>query len=79
VHSDEWASYRRVEQLPNVATHRTVNHSVGFVDSVMGPKLKRMRGCSADEIPEYLDEFMWCERWGRTAIFSYHGYSNTAV
>ena len=27
-------------------------------------KLKRMKGCHADKIPEYLDEFMWRERYG---------------
>ena len=30
-------------------------------------KLKRMKGCWAEEIPGYLDEFMWRERFGKTA------------
>ena len=30
-------------------------------------KLKRMRGCHAQQLPGYLDEFMWCERYGRSA------------
>ena len=30
-------------------------------------KLKRMKGCRAEEIPGYLDEFMWRERFGKTA------------
>ena len=29
-------------------------------------KLKRMRGCAAKEVPIYLDEFMWRERFGKT-------------
>ena len=36
VHSDEWAAYRRVASLPNVAHHDTVNHSVEFVNSTTG-------------------------------------------
>ncbi len=31
IHSDMWSSYRRVAALPNVAAHRTVNHSIQFV------------------------------------------------
>ena len=29
--SDEWRAYSNVGQLPNVAAHRTVNHSLNFV------------------------------------------------
>ena len=25
-----------------------------------------MRGCVSDQIPSYLDEFMWMERFGKT-------------
>ena len=78
IHSDEWAAYRRVASLPNVSSHSTVNHSVTFVDPTTGThtqtvesywnrcktKLKRMKGCVADQIPSYLDEFMWRERHG---------------
>ena len=70
IHSDQWRSYNGVSQLSNVSSHRTVNHSVEFVDSVTGfhtqniesywnrvkMKLKRMKGCRAEEIPGYLDE-----------------------
>ena len=81
VHSDEWAAYRNVQNLPNVSSHGTVNHSVTFVDPTTGvhtqnvesywcrvkTKLKRMRGCHSHQLPSYLDEFMWRERYGETA------------
>ena len=57
-----------------------MNHSVTFVDPVTGvhtqnaesywnrvkTKLKRMKGCHAHQIPSYLDEFMWRERYGQS-------------
>jgi len=78
VHSDEWASYRRVQQLPSVSQHSTVNHSVTFVDPTTGThtqniesywnrvktKFKRMKGVHEDMMSSYLDEFMWRERHG---------------
>ena len=80
IHSDQWSAYNRVSTLPNVSSHRTVNHSIEFVDSVTGVhteniesywnrtkiKLKRMRGCHELELSGYLDEFMWRERHGKT-------------
>ena len=80
VHSDDWAAYRSVQQLSNVATHNVVNHSLHFVDPVTGvhtqnvesywnrvkTKLKRMRGCHAEQLPSYLDGFLWRERYGRS-------------
>ena len=81
VHSDDWAAYRRVQGLGNVAAHNVVNHSLHFVDPVTGvhtqhvesywnrvkTKLKRMKGCHASQLPSYLDEFLWRERYGKTA------------
>ena len=81
IHSDKWAAYRRVQALPNIASHGVVNHSLNFVEPVTGvhtqhvesywcrvkTKLKRMRGCHAHQLPRYLDEFMWRERFGQTA------------
>ena len=32
----------------------------------MKTKLKRMKGCDGDQLPSYLDEFMWRERYGKT-------------
>ena len=79
--SDEWRAYSQVPSLPNITTHRTVNHSLHFKDPVTGVhtnhiesywnrvkvKLKRMRGCHRHQLPSYLDEFMWFERHGKTA------------
>ena len=81
VHSDEWAAYRQVGNLSTVASHNTVNHSLHFVDPGSGThtqniesywsrvkhKIKRMKGCHAEQLPSYLDEFMWRERYGSTA------------
>ena len=83
VHSDEctWAAYNRVGNLPNVGSYQSVNHSLHFVDPVTGThtqnvesywsrvkhKFKRMKGVESEQLPSYLDEFMWRERYGRTA------------
>ena len=81
VHSNEWAAYSRVQNIPSVANHRVVNHSLHFVEPTTGvhmqhvesyrcrvkTKLKRMRGCHAHQLPSYLNEFMWRERYGKTA------------
>ena len=86
IHSDEWDAYRRVQSLPNVASHGVVNHSLHFVQPVTGvhmqhiesywcrvkTKLKRMRGCHAHQLPSYLDEYMWRERYGETARDTLH-------
>ena len=81
VHSDEWRAYRRVQQIPAVASHSTVNHSVNFMDPQTGThtqniesywarvkyKFKQMKGVDGDQMESYLDEFMWQERFGKTA------------
>jgi len=81
VHSDEWAAYNRVQQLPSVGQHRVVNHSLHFVDPASGfhtqhtesywnrvkTKFKRMKGVHESMLPSYLDEVMWRERHGSTA------------
>ena len=80
IHSDMWRAYSRVQNLPPVAAHNTVNHSRHFVDPVTGvhtqniesywnrvkTKLKRMKGCHAHQLSSYLDEFMWRECHGET-------------
>ena len=86
IHSDEWAAYNRVQSIPGIAAHETVNHSLFFVDPVTGVhtqniesywnrvkiRLKRMKGCHRDHVTGYLDEFMWRERYG-TDILQAHG------
>ena len=81
VWSDEWAAYNRIASLPNVSSHEVVNHSIEFVNRTTGVhtqnvesywnrvkiKLKRMRGCHEHQLASYLDEFMYRERFGRTA------------
>ena len=63
---DEWTAYN---------SHETFHHSIEFV-SASGVhtqnvksywaraklKLKRMKGVAADQLPSYIDEFMWRER-----------------
>ena len=84
IHSDQWSAYSRVQSLPNIASHSTVNHSVEFVNPTTGvhtqhvesywnrvkSKFKRMKGCHEVQLPSYLDEFMWRERYGTTASSS---------
>ena len=68
VHSDHWAAYSRVQQLPSVSTHNTVNHSLHFVDPVTGVhtqnvesywnrvkgKFKRMKGVHEEMLSSYI-------------------------
>ena len=81
INSDQWAAYNRVQSLGNIATHNSVNHSLHFVDPVTGVhtqhvesywqrvkgKLKRMKGCHHQQLTSYLDEFLWRERYGKSA------------
>ena len=76
VHSDQWAAYNSVQQLPSVEQHRVVNHSLHFVDPATSvhaqhaefywnrvkTKFKRIKGVHEN----MLDEFMWRERHGST-------------
>ena len=76
--SDCWAAYNNVIALPSIMGHDTVNHSIEFV-ALSGVhtnhiesywnrakiKLKRMRGCHRSQLPSYLDEYMWRERYGK--------------
>ena len=71
IDSDQWRAYNSVNTIPAVASHRIINHSLHFVDPATGnrvkTKLKRMKGCDGNQLPSYLDEFMWRERHGKTA------------
>lgn len=77
--SDSWAAYSQINTLPSVQSHSAVNHSIEFMTSGgvhtnhiesywnrAKIKLKRMRGCHRSQLPSYLDEFMWRERYGKT-------------
>ncbi|XP_068704779.1 uncharacterized protein [Montipora foliosa] len=73
VHTDDWAAYRRLNTLPNVAAHRVVVHARYFVDPRTGVhtqeiesswsnlKLgqKRRKGLRKEDLQVYLDERMW--------------------
>ncbi|KAG7173716.1 hypothetical protein Hamer_G018006 [Homarus americanus] len=70
IHSDEWRAYRNIQGLGY--THRTVNHSVNFVDVNTGVHaqtiesywnknksyIKTMRGCKRSFLNSYLQEFI---------------------
>ncbi len=87
IHSDDFATYRTaVGQLPNVAHHGIVNHSLNFVDPGTGVhtqhvesywnrikhKFKRMMGVQRAQLALYLDEFMWRERYGRNDMLCFN-------
>ena len=81
VHSNQWAAYNHVQQLPSVTSHSTVNHSLHFIDPGTGihtqnvesywnrvkGKFKCMKGVHEKMMSSYLDEFMCRERHGPTA------------
>ena len=85
IYSDQWRAYNTVGQLPTVSSHSTVNHSINFVDPTTGVhtqnvesywnrvkrRFKAMMGVSSAQLPSYLDEFMWRERWGRNKEEAY--------
>ena len=80
IYSDEWAAYNQVQNLPNVTSHSSVNHSLHFVDAATGVhtqhiesywsrvkhKFKRMKEVHLQQMASYLDEYMWHERHGKT-------------
>lgn len=74
VHSDEWAAYSRIDrEIPHLQ-HQTVNHSVNPTGvhtqndwNRVKKKLKTMKGVHSRQLPSYLDEFMWRERYGTTS------------
>ena len=76
VHTDDWAAYRRLNMLPNVAAHRVVVHARHFVDPRTGVhtqeiesswsnlKLgqKRRKGLRKEDLQVYLDDVAAMER-----------------
>ena len=79
IHSDQWRAYHGIQQQLGLQ-HRTVNHSLNFVDPGTGVhtqhiesywnkckgRFKTMHGTTIGKLPSYLDEFMWWDRFGRT-------------
>ena len=76
VYTDQWAAYHQMQRRLGLH-HRTVNHSLHFVDPVTGAhthyaesnwcaakeKFKKMKGnTNPNFLIEYLYEFMW-RRW----------------
>ena len=86
IHSDQWVAYRQLNQHPNY-TYQAVNHSKNFVDPDSGVhtqaiesywakaklELKKIKGVSSEQLPSYLDERMWRDRFG---ISTTQAYSN---
>ena len=70
--------------LLHLGPYGVVNRSISFVEPTTGvftqnvesywnrvkTKLKRMKGCHGDQLPSYLDEFMWKERHGTSALLA---------
>ena len=75
IHSDGWAAYSGISQLPENYTHRVVNHSNNFVDPLTGchtqtiermwREVKRIRrryeGIQRIDIDDHLAEYLWRE------------------
>lgn len=72
IHSDEWAAYRAVKKITGFE-HRTVNHSINFVDKITGVHtqnveslwcqskqiIKQMKGIRSEQLPSLLNEYIW--------------------
>ncbi len=84
IHSDEWKTYKRIQQDLGF-NHRTVNHSLHFVDrntqvltqtiesywNRQKSCIKAMHGCKRSHLNSYLDEFMWHERHINNTFFQF--------
>ena len=78
IHSDGWAAYNNISQLPEGYTHKVVNHSQNFVDPVTGchtqtiermwREVKRIRrryeGIQRCDVNHHLAEYLWREARG---------------
>ena len=78
VRSDEWRSYRQIQGRTGLS-HRTVNHSINFVEPITGVHnqniesywnvkktlIKKMLGCQRKLLHWYLQEYMWRDRFDR--------------
>lgn len=73
IHSDLWRAYKHINKFDKNFRHRTVNHSLYFVDPETGVhtngiesiwrkvkhRVKMMNGLKRGYIQPILDEFMW--------------------
>ena len=80
--SDQWRAYCRLEKNPSYI-YAAVNHSQNFVDPGTGVHtqssesywnvakrcLKAMSGTTEEMLPNYLDQFMWENRYGGEDCF----------
>ena len=78
VWSDQFKAYFHLQALENVDSHLTVNHSVHFLDPETGVHtngieglwgllkllFRRKIGIPREQIPGYIDEFWWKQRYG---------------
>jgi hypothetical protein len=80
IHSDQWSAYSNISQLPvdPPYIHRTVNHSLGFINRETGVHtnnveaywasikrvFRRMCGTRTDMVPSYIDLHMYKQRYG---------------
>jgi IS1 family transposase len=80
IHSDQWAAYSNIAQLPVSPSyvHKTVNHSLGFINRETGVHtnnveaywasikrvFKRMCGTRTDMVSSYIDLHMYKQRYG---------------
>jgi hypothetical protein len=72
IYSDCWASYSKITSLKEF-THKTVNHSLNFLDPNSGAcknrieslwrsckqKFKEIHGCKRVYVQNYIDEYVW--------------------
>ena len=90
VWSDQWRAYSRVQTLPAVGQHQSVNHSVNFVYPVSGvhtqniesrvkTKFKRMKGVHEEMLSSYMDEFMYRERHGTFSSATFNNIISTEI
>ena len=75
IHSDQWRAYGQIAENRDY-NHRTVNHTLHFVDPKTGvhtqniesywakhkQRIKTMKGCRRKSLEGYLQEFMWMEK-----------------
>jgi len=87
--SDMWAAYNRIDEMPELYQHYTVNHSENFVDPETGAhtqtiegtwsyfkRMHRERGGTARTLfVDYVTEFCWRKRYKGPDVL-YHLWSN---